>query len=348
VSAAEKLSGTLPETGWRIVKMLTRSPTATGGVFSVSYLVEKEGRRGFLKAFDFSRAFEPGTDTVKALQVLTSSFEHEREILTHCRTRKLSRVVTAIDHGQTQVPGLGLMEGRVYYLVFELAEGDIRGQMEIDQRRGAQWSLAVLSDVALGLWQVHREMIAHQDIKPSNVLAFDGQPFRIADFGRSSRKGVAVVHDEFRVPGDRSYAPPELIYGLIADDFAPRRIGTDMYMLGNLASFLFSGTNLTASIFARLNRDHHPDRWNGSYNDVLPYVQEAFGRVIEDLRSEIDPVVRSEIVDLVIQLANPDPARRGHPRTLGRVSAQYSLERYVSRLDLLRKTVLARSRVRTA
>jgi hypothetical protein len=99
MSAAEMLVGLTLEGNYRVVERLTNMPSS-GGMFSVPYLVEDgNGKKHFLKAFDFSDAFQPGRDVIKILQQLTSAYEHERDILEHCKSRRLSRVVTAITHG---------------------------------------------------------------------------------------------------------------------------------------------------------------------------------------------------------------------------------------------------------
>ena len=342
MSAAEKLKGLNLANGWRVVQHLPRSASATGGTFSQSYVVENGPRKGFLKAFDFWQAFEPGVDTADAIQILTAAYNHEREILAHCGDRGLSNVVLAIDHGSVQVPNLGLMEGRVFYLIFEMASGDVRVQMDITKAFDARWSIAALRDVCLGLWQIHREMIAHQDAKPSNILTYAGSTFKIADFGRSSRRGRTAPHDHLPVAGDGGYSPPELLYGYVHSDFIPRRMGCDLYMLGNLAAFLFSGVNITARLLSHLDRHHHPQMWGGTYDDVLPYLRHAFTAVLSEIRPLIDLRVREELSDLIKQLCDPDLAKRGHPKGLGRLN-QYSLERYVSHLDLLSKKLAIRT-----
>jgi serine/threonine protein kinase len=351
-SAAGRLEGLELGNGWRVTQLLERAPEATGGHFSSSYLAERPSSdptrsgvdRGFLKAFDFSRAFENGVDTIKVLQALTNAYEYERAILEHIRRRRLSHAVTAIDHGTVQVDGLGQMEGRVFYLIFQLADGDVRVQMDRATACDTLWCMMALRDVTLGLHQVHREFIAHQDTKPSNVLTYPGPRFRIADFGRSSMRGKAAPHDDFNVAGDRTYAPPELLYGQVDADFIKRRLACDLYMLGNLAGFLFSGINVSADLLARLAPEHHPNRWSGNYSEVLPYVQTAFRSVIADLEPLVDERVRAKIVSIVKELCQPDVSRRGHPRGVGRYS-QFSLERYVSQMALFTKQLEVRMRI---
>src|SRR5271155_5775863 len=99
----------------------------------------------------------------------------ERDILEHCKERKLSRVVVAVTHGYTQVGGLDPISGRVAYLIFELAESDVRRQVDIKSRLDCLICLSILDDVTLGLMQLHREAIAHQDLKPSNVMTYGDQ-----------------------------------------------------------------------------------------------------------------------------------------------------------------------------
>ncbi|MER8977913.1 serine/threonine-protein kinase [Mesorhizobium sp. M0870] len=347
MSAADKLQSLDLPNGWKVVRHLARNPNGTGGTFSQSYVVEKDGKEGFLKAFDFWQAFEAGVDTSEAIQILTSAYNYEREVLAHCGDRGLSNVVLAIDHGSVQVPDMGAMEGRVFYLIFEMAAGDVRVQMDVKKAFDAVWCVAALRDISLGLWQVHREMIAHQDAKPSNVLTYAGPVFKVADFGRSSRRGRPAPHDHLAVAGDGGYAPPELLYGFVHPEFIPRRVGCDLYMLGNLAAFLFSGVNMTARLLAHLDPQQHPDNWNGTYEGALPYLSNAFTSVLKELQPLIDERIRSEVMDLIRQLCDPNLSQRGHPRGLGRHS-QYSLERYVSQLDLLAKKLAIRIRIEKA
>jgi eukaryotic-like serine/threonine-protein kinase len=59
MTAADKLLGLELKNGWKVTKHIGRNPNGTGGTFSQSYEVEKGGKIGFLKAFDFWQAFEP-------------------------------------------------------------------------------------------------------------------------------------------------------------------------------------------------------------------------------------------------------------------------------------------------
>lgn len=329
--AASRLLGLPLGNGWTVYERVQRLPGSSGGTFSHSYLARRGNDIAFVKAFDFSAAFEPDVDTMNVLKQLTTSYEHERDVLEHCRNLHISNVATAIEHGSVLVPNMNSMEGRVFYLLFDCAEGDIRSQMSETSAYDHVWCLIALRQVCLGLWQVHRELIAHQDLKPSNVLYFGREDIRISDFGRASRRGISIWYDEHEIAGDQTYAPPELLYGYVDSDFTKRRIGTDIYMLGNLAAFLFTGVNLTESILAQLDPQHHYTKFQSDYRSVLPYLQESFGKVLEEIRVHLPPTISEDIISLIIQLGNPDIDKRGYPNRIGS-RYQFSLEPYVGKL----------------
>lgn len=347
MSASANLSGLELPGGWKVSGPISRTRNGSGGTFSDSYEVVQGNKRAFLKAFDFSDAFAPGVDTIAIVNLMTASYMHERAVLEHCGKKRLSRVVLALDHGFVDVPGYSPQEARVYYLIFEKASGDIRRQMDLDKRYDAQKCTQVLKDISVGLQQVHGEKIAHQDTKPSNVLEFTSVGFKIGDFGRSSWQGQPIHHDSYKVAGDPNYAPPELMYGMLHPEFSARRMGTDLYMLGNLAAFLFSGINITAQTLAHLDKSHHPANWSGTYEEALPYVRRAFSTVLAELKPLIDERIRGDLIEIISQLCDPDLSMRGHPKGIGRAT-QYSLQRYVTRIERIAKSLLVRPQAKSA
>src|SRR5205823_2049082 len=66
-----------------------------------------------------------------------------------------------------------------------------------------------LHHIATGLYQLHSAEVAHQDLKPSNILVFEGSTSKIADLGCASVKGVASPRDSAAFAGDRTYAPTD-------------------------------------------------------------------------------------------------------------------------------------------
>src|SRR4029079_6886422 len=127
------------------------------------------GERAFLKAFDFSEA-ENAPDPVVILNVMTSAFMFERELLKRCNDRRLNRVVTAMGFGKIKVPTVP--GGAIYYIIFKRAEADVRQKIDTEQAFDLAWRLRSLHHLATALRQLHSIKIAHQDVKPSNLLYY--------------------------------------------------------------------------------------------------------------------------------------------------------------------------------
>lgn len=329
LTPAQELEGRTLPNGWKVMRRIPRPQTATGGYFSTSYIVcSTSGEKAFLKAMDYQRALI-SSDPARELQAMTAAYVFERTLLQKCRERRLSRIVNVLDSGTLPSPGSD-PSGVVEYLVFEIANGDIRQYIDAGEEIETAWALRTIHGAAAALQQLHSIRIAHQDVKPSNLLVFEDEHPKLADLGRAFDRDAASPFDELNIAGDKTYAPPELLYGQVAADWQERRLGCDMYLLGSLVMFFFTGgVSMTHLLLTRLSKDHHYNNWTATYGEVLPYLQHAFVSIIYDLRQSVDTRY-SRVPDIVSQLCNPDPKRRGHPKTLLSSANQYSLERYVS------------------
>jgi len=173
--AADHLLGLDLVRGWRVVKKIERGVLATGGNFCVGYLVEHEdGRLGFCKALNLARALT-FPDPATLLEQLTTAYNFECSLLGKCAAGRMSRVVLAIDQGVVRVPRFALPS--VNYIIFEWADGgDIRSVLNTATNLDVAARLRCMHHVATGLRQLHGSQIAHQDLKPSNVLVFQNEP----------------------------------------------------------------------------------------------------------------------------------------------------------------------------
>ncbi len=137
------------------------------------------------------------------------------------------------------------------------------------------------------------------------------------------------------VAGDPAYAPPELLYGYLDPDWNRRRFGCDAYLMGSMVVFFCTLICITPLLRAALHHAHTWAKWAGTYDAVLPYVRDAFGRAVEAFKGQARPEARDTVVRIVRELCEPDPKLRGHPLNRAGRGNQYSLERYVAEFDLL-------------
>jgi serine/threonine protein kinase len=336
---AEALEGLTLDEGWFVKSKIVPAPQATGGHFSVGYLVvNPSGEEAYLKALDFYAAFQD-PDLPRALERMTSAYNFERDVLEKCKDRKMRRVVTPIADGIIKLPQFEPL-GTVCYLIFEMAEGDARSQIAKTADIDLAWCLRSLHHISVGLLQLHQSFIAHQDLKPSNVLVFGKKGSKVADLGRASDIGLKAPHDMYSIPGDTTYAPFEQRYRKTAPgDFASRQ-AADMYLLGNMIFFFFANCSASQAVTAKLSLIPNLN-WSGvDFTQDLPLYKLAFAEVIRDFRNDILPVAKGltdEITQIVSELCEPDPAERGDRKNFKRATSQYNLERYVTRFNVLAK-----------
>lgn len=327
--------------GWHVESFLNRPPTATGGRFSVGYKVRhKDGRTAYLKALDFSLAFQ-AQDPARELEILTRAYNFERDLLAKCSENKFDRVVTPVADGWVKVPGTFGDLRNVAYLIFNLARGDIRSELEHWHTFDVAWALRSLHQSAVGLAQLHSVGIAHQDLKPSNVLVFPDEGSKLSDLGRASHINTPSAVDGFRIPGDTGYAPPEQWYGWCnAPGFSVRYLA-DMYNLGSLILFFFLNCSATTAIGSRISQKHAKNFSGSDFIHDLPYIQHAFAEVLDELHERVQELagdLAEEILVTARQLCEPDPRRRGDPKVLGSAHRpQHDLQPYISRFDRLAK-----------
>ena len=350
IAGAWRLEGATLKSGWKVICAVGWDPktgkakeiyNGTGGNFSKAYRVEKGGKHAFLKAIDLTRPLEEA-DVMSALHRVTSEHQFEVSILDLCSGAKMDRIVVALDSG---VERLGAdFHDIVPYLIFELAEGDVRRQMKsVEVAVKRSWWLRALHHSTVGLQQLHNSRITHQDIKPSNILSFGSEEgFKLGDLGRSTCEDKPGPFDALAFPGDRTYAPLEILYSNINADAFQRRLSCDCYMLGSMIFFFGMGFGATQMFIQRLPVENRPymfcGGWEGAYGPLLPLLQNVFSDMLHDLKGSLgnDPI-SEQLVQCARELCNPDPSQRGHPQTRAQVGNIYSLERYISTFDRLAK-----------
>lgn len=327
------LTGKTTDGAWLVGEAVEFSSDHTGGYFSSCFYVTKDGQRAFLKALDIEK-FEIGV-----LLGVLAGFEYETRLVTICRNGRLNRVVRVLEAGKIERdPALPPVLRNVPYLIFELAQGDIRSTIDVSKAVSTQWRFYVLHQTTLALLQLHANSIAHQDLKPSNVLQFEGDRLKIADLGRSSLRGSPAPHDVAAMPGARNYAPFEQRYAHMPADWIERRLTADVFHLGCLVVFTFTNVCFPEYVMEKLAEPYRPESWGNPYLEVMPHIQAVCIQAVHELSTDFPEEFRRDLVEIVLDLCHPDPTLRGRtgPRNKTSVGLLW-LQRYVSRFDVLHK-----------
>ncbi|MEI7014080.1 protein kinase domain-containing protein [Leptospira licerasiae] len=336
-SAAQNLLHHTLDSGWVVKEKITKSDNQTGAFFSACYIVEKQYERCFLKAFDYAKFLvisKPGSKTVDILQQMLTAYQYERDLSDHCRGKHVTKVSFVKEAGETFVPGFTITH--VPYLIFDLADGDVRKRLEFSENLDYAWRFKSLHDIAIGLKQLHRIEVSHQDLKPSNILVFNSES-KLGDLGRSVCGDMDGPYNRMDFSGDRSYAPPEILYGFFEPDFRKRVFAADAYLLGSLIVFYFIGLSMTALLRKNLPDEFSWEQWNGTFDEVKPYVEEAFYQSLNEFELGIkEKFFKPHLREMVEFLCHPDPLSRGHKDRLS-IGNPYDLERFISKFDYLRR-----------
>lgn len=318
---------------------------STGGYFSITFECtdQNSGKSVFLKVVDVIGATQRYSNQMEVADILVKiGEEHKFEsfLMDECAEARMSRVVVCLDHGAVTDPGF---QGPVLFLVFELAKGDTHKFRSTtpslaDSNVSDKWWLETLHHVAVGLNQLHQRAIAHQDVKPSNVLFFEEQIAKVADLGRAVKRGVSSSN--LAKNGDLQHSPPELFYGYRPSEWGARYFSVDLYMLGNLLYTHFSGgETATVSLFNRLEREFIPAPYgfyDGTFNDVIPALEEAFGRIVLDFKDHfvihLPENVADQLTTIFSNLCQPNPEKRGDPKDhQAKHGRRFSTQRFISR-----------------
>ena len=339
-----QLSGKELDGGWIVGKLL-KTPIdeddgySSGGTFSVCYSCSNNGKDAFLKVFDVYRALV-SANALLELEKVTTAFRHESFIVDICKKAGLSRVVRGLASVETKIaePLMGGMPVPFCYVIFEVADqGDLRKMLHRTSDVDLAFKFKILHEVAVGLNQLHKNRIAHQDLKPSNVGVFqsDSASAKILDLGRATSLDFSALHDTLACPGDSGYAPPEQLYGYTTNSFVDRRASGDLFQLGSLLSFLFFWQTAICEVLGRVPQEFWPQNWSGKYEDVLPYIQEAFAQWLEEVEPQIPEWCRREVLEILCQACDPDPLRRGDPKARMQRPTSIGMDRFVGRLNNL-------------
>jgi len=347
----DPLIGSILCDGWVIATRVNRHAKQSGGAFSYGYIAKKDDEEAYVKAFDFEAVFK-AYDPMKELEKTVKTFNFERDLLGVCEKSNMKRIVRAIGNGV--VDNSSVPFGKLYYLLFELADADARLHVVANDQGNIAWCLRCLHQIAAALRQLHSKGIFHQDLKPSNILVFgDKQNSKLADLGRAHCSSMEAPHDGAIVPGAWRYAAPELLYRAGLEDKAAQRAASELYLFGSMIYFFVMHVPFTPDLMNALRPEHRVAYFGGGnlgvlFRDVLPFLADAQAGLVRSFKSKLSQMISGD-EDLVPQITEllryatvPDPLLRGHPSARRMVNGNpYALERFVSGFNFV-ATVLER------
>lgn len=333
ISAVHALAGRTLKTGWEVVELAKSKPGATGGNFSVCYIVKKGEQRGFLKALNilaFLRDDNP--DLLQATTEMLNTYNFEKEVLERCTNRNLSKVSRLLDAGHENISGY--LVANVYYMIFEKADGDVRQHLNFTALVDHAWKLRSLHNIATGIRQLHSINISHQDVKPSNVFIFESVVTKVGDLGRSLCEELNSPHATRDFSGDHKYAPPEVFHKFVLPEWKAKVFAIDCYLLGSMAAFYFTGQSMTALLAHNL--DSSINILTLDFESALAYWVRAFDKAMKQIEEHtVDMPDQAKFMEAVRMLCNPDPRQRGHIKNILSEGDNYELERFIQIFDYL-------------
>jgi tRNA A-37 threonylcarbamoyl transferase component Bud32 len=108
---------------------------------------------------------------------------------------------------------------------------------------------SVMTQIAVGLQQLHAIGIIHRDLKPANVLWHDGN-WKLADFGIARDEEIGTQDPTFRGWGTWEYMAPELF------ELKSPTVKTDLYALGCVGFELLTGAAPYTGDLAAIRAGH--------------------------------------------------------------------------------------------
>jgi serine/threonine protein kinase len=195
-------------------------------------------------------------------------------------------LVATLDHPNlVKIRANGTING-VRYIAMELVKGlSLQELIAVNGALEPALALAICSQIAQALVELHSRGILHRDIKPANVLLAQDGHVKVADFGLMRAEGSTLLTQPGALVGTLPYLAPEVLsrgeYSVRSDIWA---VGVTLYRM------------LT-------------DRMPVDSANLMQWLTVPDGRQIPSPRS-LQPEIPPEVSDLAMQLLEPEPSLR--------------------------------------
>ncbi len=275
----------------------------------MEFQIEDELGRGGFGIVNLARAEDGTCYAIKTLNI--AAFSDEQRVKLKKRFEREVLYQDKIDHPNV-VPIISHdLDDDPPWFVMPLATGSLADDINQDRTLGGNPKKPLL-DILAGLEAVHKNGHCHRDLKPGNVLKFEGDDgnvvYRISDFGLVT-PGVGdttTLTDSNMAGGTVLYRAPEC-----ANNFRRATFRADIYSFGAILHDIFGGgvTRLphselhvtgaigpivekcTKSVARRRYRSVaslRDDLFNVLTNEIIEFFSEEEEEIIEILKSADD------------------------------------------------------------
>ena len=134
-NAADALLGQVLPKGWVVIDKIDKPTGSTGSFFSICYKVKKDNDICFLKALNFGAFFSNNDGKKELTEVLTEMLDvhkYEKQLSQLCQENHASKGSFVKESGEITLSGYTI--GLVPYLIFDLADGDVRNLIDFSKK----------------------------------------------------------------------------------------------------------------------------------------------------------------------------------------------------------------------
>ncbi|MDB5544672.1 MAG: bifunctional serine/threonine kinase and phosphatase [Hyphomicrobiales bacterium] len=253
------------------------------------------------------------TGALVALKVPSIDLRHQQDYLKRLMMEEW--IAGRINNQHVLKPAAPGHARQYLYTVSEWIDGQTLAQWMIDNPKpDLDVVRSLIQQIGVGLRSFHRKEMAHQDLRPANVMIDRTGTVKIIDFGSTRVAGVVeagpALQDE-DILGTTQYAAPEYFLG---DEGTAR---SDIFSLAAIAYHMltgrlpYDGKISTMRTRSRQNKLNLRSALDDSQH-IPPWVDHALRKGLEP-----DPARRySEVSEFLEDLHRPDPQFR----EAGRVS----------------------------
>ncbi|MFN8339971.1 MAG: hypothetical protein U0T36_13235 [Saprospiraceae bacterium] len=129
---------------------------------------------------------------------------------------------------------------------------------------------------------------------------------------------------------------PEVFHGYFIPEWEHRVKSIDLYLLGSMAAYYFTGQSMTALLSKNINSKINI--LSLGFENALIYWIDAFDKALLQIESCISNYPqKEEVIKILRMLCYPDPKIRGHAKNIANGKNNFRLERVVTELNVLAK-----------